>query len=324
MKSSKFTGCPHERLSFNSCQNCPDYESCEFRAFEARHNKRVVRAMAVTANLASFLAFTLVVSFILSFIASFDTQVNIMSYAEATEIRTEEPSNLYETEVTEQTEETGTQENECETLETEGEMLETESETQETECDQNETTDATNQAIAIEATEEATDATTETVTHYEPMMIEGFKISADGPYDQYVYILSEEDMIYIAKMVWAEARGECYEGKVAVAAVALNRYFCDDPFFDRTSILTILKQDSQFASISNVTSWNLDCVPDCMRAVEDACKGWDPTREMFDEGALYFYNPNDVYGWQASVREGIKVMVIGNHNFHYDFVKVEE
>ena len=58
-------------------------------------------------------------------------------------------------------------------------------------------------------------------------------------------------------------------------------------------------------------------------AVEDACKGWDPTRAEFENGALFFYNPKKISGYQAQIREGIKVMVIGNHNFHENFDKIE-
>lgn len=299
MKRAKFTGCSHERLSFNSCRNCPDYEKCAFKTYEEKHNKRIHRTKSVAAKLTSFFAFILVASFILSFIATLDSQENIVPDIK---VKGEETSNQNKNEVTEETY----------SQETDGAMLEVESEIQVT----TETT--------AEATTEATTEATEPTVPYEPIKLEEYKISAIVPYDNYIYILSEEDMIYIAKMVWAEARGECYEGKVAVAAVALNRYFSDNPVFNRTSILSILKQDAQFASISNVTMYNLECVPDCMKAVQDACKGWDPTREVFEEGALYFYNPEEVSGWQAEVREGIKVMVIGNHNFHYDFEKVEE
>lgn len=174
-----------------------------------------------------------------------------------------------------------------------------------------------------EIPEEPESVSTIVVEEYKPMKLEGYKISATEPNSNFVYILSEEDMIYIAKLVWMEARGECYEGMVAVAAVVLNRYFSDDPLFYRDSILDTLTQPTQFASISNVTQWDLDNVPDCLRAVEDACKGWDPTRAVFDEGALYFYNPDGVSGYQAQIRENIRVMVIGNHAFHFDFEKVE-
>jgi len=151
------------------------------------------------------------------------------------------------------------------------------------------------------------------------------ELSADGPSHNYYYNISKEEKVMIAKVVWAEARGECYEGKVAVAAVVLNRYFYGKgQGFNRESIEAVITQPYQFANISNVTNEKLSLYPECMSAVEDACKGWDPTREMFKEGALFFYAPTGVTGYQAEIREGIKFLAIGNHNFHYDFEKVVE
>lgn len=148
------------------------------------------------------------------------------------------------------------------------------------------------------------------------------ELSAEGPSEEYYYHISDEDKVAIAKVVWAEARGECFEGKVAVAAVVLNRYYSGISYFNTESILAVVTQKNQFASIKNVTISNLENNPDCMRAVEAACKGWDPTRAMFSNGALYFYAPKYVSGYQAEIRDGIRVLVIGNHNFHYDFNKV--
>lgn len=170
--------------------------------------------------------------------------------------------------------------------------------------------------------EETTEAIVEIPEEYKPIKLSGYEISAVGPYEHYIYILSEEDMKIIAKLVWMESRGECYEGKVAVAAVVLNRYFSDNRSFSRESILHTVTQEYQFASIWGVTDWDLNNVPDCLEAVKDACRGWDPTREVFEEGALFFYAPKGVSGYQAEIRQNIKVMVIGNHNFHFDFEKV--
>ena len=162
----------------------------------------------------------------------------------------------------------------------------------------------------------------EKTLEYKPVKLAGFEISAYSPYEDFVYILSEEDMIYISKLVWAEARGECYEGKVAVAATVLNRYFSDKTDFNRTSILHIITQPYHFANIWYVTEWDMRNDTECLAAVKDACRGWDPTREVFEEGALYFYNPDGVSGYQAEVRQNIRVMVIGAHAFHYDFEKI--
>lgn len=183
--------------------------------------------------------------------------------------------------------------------------------------DENE--DEHNEGIVENIEEESIEATIE---EYKPTKLAGYEISANGPYEHYVYILSEEDMKIIAKLVWMEARGESYEGMVAVAAVVLNRYFSDDQSFSRESILHTVTQKYQFASIWGVTDWDLNNNPDCLNAVKDACRGWDPTRAVFEEGALFFYAPDGVSGYQAEIRQNIKVMVIGNHNFHFDFEKV--
>lgn len=176
--------------------------------------------------------------------------------------------------------------------------------------------------VVEEIEEEPVEESVEIPEEYKPMKLMDYEISATQPYEHYVYILSEEDIKIIAKLVWMEARGECYEGKVAVAAVVLNRYFSDDQSFSRKSILHTVTQKNQFASIWDVTDWDLNNVPECLDAVKDACRGWDPTRAVFEEGALFFYAPDGVSGYQAQIRQNIKVMVIGNHNFHYDFEKV--
>ena len=145
-------------------------------------------------------------------------------------------------------------------------------------------------------------------------------LSAYGPSENYYYIISEEDKIMMAKVVWAESRGEPYEGKVAVAAVILNRYSFDENEYDfkNDSIKSVILQKNQFASIKNVTSKDLDEYPECMQAVEAACKGWDPTRKKFKEGALYFYAPDLISEEMEAAREGIEILVIGGHNFHIE------
>lgn len=147
------------------------------------------------------------------------------------------------------------------------------------------------------------------------------RISAYEPGTSYYYELTSEDKKDIEKLLYREARGECYKGKVAVAAVVLNRYYSDNPGFNHDSIHGVITQSGAFASISNVTQSMLDTVPDLAEAVEDACRGWDPTREVFEKGALFFYAPTEVKGYQKEVRDGITVMQIGGHNFHFDFNK---
>lgn len=146
------------------------------------------------------------------------------------------------------------------------------------------------------------------------------QISADGPGEVYYYELSYEDKVYIAKAVYAESRGEIFEGQVSVAATVLNRYVSNDARFDRTSIYSIITQSGQYASISNVTMEDLENCPSCMQAVEAACKGWDPTRTVFEDGAKFFFNPDGDLSEEArEARTGIETYRIGSHLFHNDF-----
>lgn len=128
--------------------------------------------------------------------------------------------------------------------------------------------------------------------------------------------LSAYDQKLMEKMVYAESRGEPYEGKVAVAAVILNRYIF---YKKQKSIEELVTEKGQFADISKVTQEDLNKYSDCKKAVKEAIKGNDPTREKFSEGARCFYNPKKVSDYQRKKREGVSVLIIGNHHFHNNF-----
>ena len=148
-------------------------------------------------------------------------------------------------------------------------------------------------------------------------------ISAYQAGEVYYYKLSFEDKVYIAKVVYVEARGEPFEGKVAVAATVLNRFVSNDKRFNTESIYSVVTQRSQFADISGVTMDMLYSVPSCMEAVEAACKGWDPTRVLFANGALFFFNPDgNLTDAARQEREGIETYRIGNHLFHVELNKI--
>ena len=161
-----------------------------------------------------------------------------------------------------------------------------------------------------------TEAVTEPVTYPDAAPDEVYTATHEGARPYLVYFITPEEKLMIAKVVYREARGECYEGQVAVAAVVLNRYMSGE-FGD--SIKEIISRRNQFADISRTTEKMLEEVPSCMRAVEDACHGWDPTREWFENGAVYFYNPDGDLSEEArAAREGVEQYAIGNHNFHIE------
>ncbi|ACL69926.1 cell wall hydrolase [Halothermothrix orenii] len=117
--------------------------------------------------------------------------------------------------------------------------------------------------------------------------------------------LSGEDIELLARVIYAEARGEPYEGQVAVGAVVLNRV--ESPDFPDT-VKEVIFQDGQFSSVDD---GQIYLIPNkiAFRAAREALNGRDPS-----QGALYFYNPKTAKTlWWLSQR---KVTVkIGNHVF---------
>ena len=113
------------------------------------------------------------------------------------------------------------------------------------------------------------------------------------------------DQYLLARLVYAEARGESYKGKVAVAAVALNRV--SSASFPNT-VSGVIYQKSAFESVNN-GSINLTPDSDSIRAAREAMNGWDPTG-----GCLYFYNARTVSAGSWILSRTVKT-VIGNHSF---------
>lgn len=94
--------------------------------------------------------------------------------------------------------------------------------------------------------------------------------------------LSNSDLYLLSCCVYGEARGESYTGKVAVAAVILNRV-ASSKF--PNSISGVIYQQGAFTCVSD-GQINLGTNDECTRAAQDALNGWDPSG-----GALYYFNP---------------------------------
>ncbi len=113
-----------------------------------------------------------------------------------------------------------------------------------------------------------------------------------------------DDIYLLAKLIYAEARGESFAGKVAVGAVILNRV--RDPRFPNT-IAGIIFKKGEFCTVRD-GQINLTPDEECIRAARYASAGWDPTN-----GALYFYNPiktTSKWIWSRT-----PLTKIGNHVF---------
>lgn len=119
------------------------------------------------------------------------------------------------------------------------------------------------------------------------------------------YEVTAAEKEILTRLVDAEARGEPFEGKVAVAAVVVNRVRSRS-FPD--TIWDVVHQPGQFTPVE------MGLLPktlsdSCATAVSCALNGEDPTG-----GALFFYNPStslqmDYWKTKAVLKQ------IGNHNF---------
>ncbi len=117
---------------------------------------------------------------------------------------------------------------------------------------------------------------------------------------------STSDIQLLARAINGEARGESYEGQVAVGAVILNRV--KDPNFPNT-IAGVIYQPGAFTAVSD-GQINEPIAEDSSvyKAARDAMNGWDPTN-----GCIYYFNPNTATSswiWSRTI-----VKTIGKHHF---------
>lgn len=116
---------------------------------------------------------------------------------------------------------------------------------------------------------------------------------------------SSSNQQLLARLIYAEARGESYKGKVAVGAVVLNRVRSSQ--FPNT-LSGVIYQNNAFESVTN-GSINNSPDSECLRAAKEAMNGWDPTG-----GCLYFYNAATV-STNSWIHTRTVKTVIGRHSF---------
>lgn len=114
----------------------------------------------------------------------------------------------------------------------------------------------------------------------------------------------DNELDLLARAVHAEAKGEPYEGQVAVASVILNRVA--HPEFPN-SIAGVIYEPLAFQIVAN-GSINNPADDVAVRAAHEAINGLDPTN-----GALYFFNPAKTSNRWIRSRPVIKT--IGKHIF---------
>ena len=108
----------------------------------------------------------------------------------------------------------------------------------------------------------------------------------------------------LARLISAEARGEPYEGQVAVGAVVLNRV--EHPSFPN-SVAEVIYQPGAFSCLDD-GQFDEPVAESAYRAARDAMNGWDPTY-----GAIYYFNPataTSKWIWSRPL-----IVNIGKHRF---------
>ena len=115
---------------------------------------------------------------------------------------------------------------------------------------------------------------------------------------------NEANVNLLARIISAEARGEPYEGQVAVGAVVLNRV--EHPSFPDT-LSGVIYQPGAFTAITD-GQFNEPIADSAYRAARDALNGLDPSG-----GAIYYYNPDKTSNKWIRTRPVIKR--IGAHLF---------
>ncbi len=116
--------------------------------------------------------------------------------------------------------------------------------------------------------------------------------------------ISAVDLELLARVIYAEARGEDFEGQVAVGAVVLNRI--RDPQFPK-SIREVIYQQGAFTAVMD-RQIHLEPDNQAYKAALLALEGEDPTG-----GAVFYYNPRLATDRWIKSRPVIKR--IGNHTF---------
>ena len=116
--------------------------------------------------------------------------------------------------------------------------------------------------------------------------------------------ITNEELLLLSKLVTGEARGESYEGQVAVAAVVINRV--KDSRFPNT-LEGVIYQKNAFSVVKNGRI-NAQPTSSTYRAAQEALYGNDPTNN-----AIYFWNPDiSTCSWINTLNPHLR---IGNHVF---------
>lgn len=120
---------------------------------------------------------------------------------------------------------------------------------------------------------------------------------------------NDGDIYWLARIVHAEAQGESYEGKVAVANCILNRVQSREYPNTVYGVIFDKKYGVQYQPTVNGTIYNTPNA-ESTKAAKAAINGYNNVGN-----SMFFYNPRkSTSNWIANNRA--YYTTIGNHNFH--------
>jgi N-acetylmuramoyl-L-alanine amidase len=116
--------------------------------------------------------------------------------------------------------------------------------------------------------------------------------------------VNKKELSMLARVIYAEARGEEYKGQVAVGAVVMNRL--QSSKFPNT-VKEVIMEPNAFSAVKDGQYW---LIPNqtAFKAAKAAVKGIDPTGN-----ALFYFNP--VISKSAWFKTRTATKKIGNHLF---------
>lgn len=132
----------------------------------------------------------------------------------------------------------------------------------------------------------------------------GINDGSGGSASKTKYTSNNQNVDLLARLINGEARGEPYEGQVAVGAVVLNR--TRDSRYPST-IAGVIYQPGAFTCVVD-GQINAPLKQSAVNAARDALNGWDPSG-----GAVYYFNPataTSAWVWNRPL-----IKVIGKHRF---------
>lgn len=151
---------------------------------------------------------------------------------------------------------------------------------------------------AVQYFQKVNGLTVDGIVGAETLKALGIFLSQEGQTSQ------SSSVALLARVISAEARGECFNGQVAVGAVILNRV--DHPSFPNT-IAGVVYQPGAFTCMTD-GQFDQAVSDSAVRAASVALNGSDPSG-----GAIYYFNPStatSAWIWSRPL-----ITIIGKHRF---------